>query len=52
MNGNNTNSLTDGLLICDSTGTGRATNQLYGEVGEARNSYDHSFQCQQIEDRT
>lgn len=52
MIGNNTNSLTDDLPICDSTGTGTATNQFYGEDGEARNSYDHSFQFQQIEDRT
>lgn len=52
MYGDNTNSLTDELAICDSTGTGTATNQLYVEDGEVRNSYDHSFQCQQIEDRT
>lgn len=52
MYGNNTNSLTNELPICDSTGTGTAPNQLYEEDGEARNSYDHSFQCQQIEDRT
>ncbi|XP_055323661.1 TGF-beta-activated kinase 1 and MAP3K7-binding protein 1-like [Sitodiplosis mosellana] len=44
-------SLTDGLPICNSTGTGTATNQLYDEngstAGEHHISYDNSFQCQQ-----
>lgn len=46
-------SLTDELPVCDSTGTGTVRNQLYREDGtqsELHKSYDHSFQCQQIDD--
>lgn len=46
-----TKSLTDGLPVCNCTGTGSASNQLYDEngttVGEHHISYDNSFQCQQ-----
>lgn len=50
-----TKSLTDELPVCHSTGTGTATNQIYKEDGtrqEIHKSYDHSFQCQQIDDST
>lgn len=50
-----TKSLTDELPVCHSTGTGTVTNQLYREDGtqnELHKSYDHSFQCQQIDDGT
>lgn len=49
-----TKSLTDELPVCKSTGTGKATNQLYGEngsAGEQHKSYDNTFQCQQFDDR-
>lgn len=49
------NSLTDELPVCLSTGTGTIANQIYKDDGtqrEPRQSYDHSFQCQQIEDQT
>lgn len=50
----NTNSLSDELPVCKSTGTGSIANQSYKDDGQqqSRQSYDHSFQCQQIEDRT
>lgn len=52
---NETNSLTDGLPVCHSTGAGFSTNQTYKEDGtrhEGHKSYDSSFHCQQIDDQT
>lgn len=40
---------------CNLTGTGKATNQLFNGINGTQNEpyklYDHSFQCQQFDDR-
>ena len=51
----NTNSLSDDLPVCNSTGTGTAAYQIYKNNGlqrELQQSYDYSFQYQKVADQT